>query len=213
MKKIFEEWRHFLEDTNELLAEGKRWEYSALKGLKLIRYGGLSPRKQKNDAKPDGVSSGLWAFIYPHWDSWFLSGGTQPPGAFTRQGKMSQKRNVFFYKGPLFVRFEPEKGYKWDDNWYVMNTIDAEENLNKLYSGLLKQVRKSSIEEPSYLIDRDTGQLIRKPRFTRLDRSKEFIDTALNLRPEHYYGADDWEVFVPKYPRRVEIEIMQRELG
>jgi len=129
-----------LEDDKNL-TESHRPEYIPGKGLKFVRYGGLTPRKQKNAKAP--YSKGLWAFVFPYFDAWFLSGEfSDIEGRFTKDGKLN--RNLikhFYYDGPIFTKINVP-GSTEVNGWALTTTRDLADYLPKVYSSDVAQMRK-----------------------------------------------------------------------
>lgn len=135
------------ENKKKKLKEGLRPEYKPGKGLKFTRYGGLTPRKQKNTAAP--IKKGLWAFIYPHWDWWFLSGGfSDIEGRFKKSGEINKNLlKHFYYEGPVFTKINVP-GSSEKNGWYLTTTEELSKHLPKQYSGDLKFSRKEVGHKP-----------------------------------------------------------------
>lgn len=107
------------------------FEYSSKKGLRCTRYGGLSWVKQTNYKAP--VKYGIWAFIYPHFDWWFLS-GTFSKSKFKKNGEINHNLyKSFWVKGEVYTHLPVPKA-KEVDGWYLTTTQNLAKFLPKQYS-------------------------------------------------------------------------------
>lgn len=87
------------------------------RGIKLIRYGGLSPVRQDNGAAP--VDHGLWAFVFPYFDTFFLTGRfSRDKWELAEDGGLKsprkELRRTFWHRGDLFTRFAIPGSCEWE---------------------------------------------------------------------------------------------------
>lgn len=180
-----------IEQTNKT----KNFEYVAGKGIRLYRYGGLGGTKQKNTASPSGVKNGMWAFIWPHFDDWFLSGQmSKIGGRFTKDGEKSMKINDFWYDGPIFFRLPLDLDphiKEWDETWSVTHTRYLPKILTQLYSSDLDFAKSPSMY---YGWNDPKG------------RTEKFLKHINNIKDPYLQGRiskDHYEVFIPKHPNEL----------
>lgn len=125
--------------------------YKKNKGIKLIRYGGLSIRKQKNDKAPE--KHGMWAFIFPYWDWWFLSGSfSDIEGRFQKDGRYNKNLlKKFFYRGRIYSALEVPNSERVETPcgliWYLTDEKSLYNHLGKIYARDLAFARKH-VEHP-----------------------------------------------------------------
>lgn len=128
------------------IKEARRPQHNK-QGMKFTRYGGLTPRKQKNKKAP--TRKGLWAFIFPYFDWWFLSGNfSDIEGRFKKSGKIN--RNLlkhFYYNGPIFTAINVPGSLPYND-WFLTDTENLFSYLPKQYAQDLKISRKEVGHEP-----------------------------------------------------------------
>lgn len=115
------------------------------KGIKLIRYGGLSPVKQTNRAAP--VDRGLWAFVFPYFDLWYLTGSFskdkwEHDETGCRISPRRECRKIFWHSGDLFTRFNIPGSVAWNrgNGWYLTTDRDLYDYLNQHAPDFLKEV-------------------------------------------------------------------------
>jgi hypothetical protein len=125
----------------------RRPQWHKDKGIKLIRVGGLSHVRQTNSAAPKGCKKGLWAFIWPYFDWWFVSGSfSQHDGR--PKDKNQWRKHTFWYKGDIFTRIDLQKtagpgaGTVWDDRWVLTDDRRLHEAMSKTYAADLKFIKK-----------------------------------------------------------------------
>jgi hypothetical protein len=194
MKNIIKTFQSYLTESTE-------YEYISGQGLKLTRFGGLSFFKQKNGNRPDGISKGHWAFVWPFFDWWFMSGSPMAKsGRWTKDGQPSAKPTNYYYNGPIFVRFDIDEfktnkksyGILWDDNWYLTHTRYSKELFGKIFAADLKELRKLQHDEP----------------YTKSLPREKYINNILRTKnPYRGYGClskDHYEVFVPQRTKELE---------
>ncbi len=161
-------------------------EWDAKRGLACLRVGGLSPVIQNNSKAP--TSKGLWAFVFPYFDWWYVSGKMSQdkfPKKETPKHLMPKPRK-FFVQGVIYTRLNvpgSEKIELWHSDapvprlevWYETTTKELFKFLPKQFSKDIAWLRS----------DKRMGELadvIKHPYF----RGKG-----------GYMGVDHLEVFVP----------------
>ena len=122
------------------------------KGLKLIRVGGLSHVTQDNGKAP--VRKGLWAFVWPHFDWWFVSGSFSHKNGRPNDPNQWRLRE-FWYKGPIYVRFDineiigPGSGMYCESRmgypWWLTTARSLYNSIPKLYSADLRELKKATL--------------------------------------------------------------------
>lgn len=99
---------------------GTKW---AAQGILLQRVGGLSPVRQDNAHAP--VSHGVWAFIWPFADLFFLSStgpeGRTKPGQKAERLKQVDREGFrrFVHTGPLYTRYHVPHSRDAGNGWYL----------------------------------------------------------------------------------------------
>jgi len=183
----------------------RKFDYKAGKGLRFTRYGGLGMVRQKNKAAPS--SRGLWAFIYPHFDWFFLSGEfSQGDGRFPKKKdddsfKKRFNKNLlkhFYYQGPVFVRFkvpgssesETESG-----GWYLTNTEDLRDHLPKLFAKDVSGARETFSSDIDHTFNPETGEYDRSVKRLRDPGHEDLKRVTRN--PYSLFSVDHYEVFIP----------------
>lgn len=174
------------------LKEVRRPEYKPGKGLKFTRYGGLTPRKQKNKSAP--TKRGLWAFVYPYFDWWFLSGKfSHIEGRFKKNypEQSSKVKDVinnnllkhFFYDGPIYTKINVP-GSVEQDNWYLTTTKELSDYLPKVFS------QDTALSREIFTKD------LNDKKVSDIDHEK---DAAVKRSPYKYghISTDHYEVFIP----------------
>jgi|WetSurMetagenome_2_1015567.scaffolds.fasta_scaffold221424_2 hypothetical protein len=97
------------------------------RGIKLIRYGGLSPKKQEHGCFEGGVyygpprRKGIYAFIYPHMDLFFVSWCDRGQQEVIHRGP-----RTFWYEGPIWTHLSTQKEkqdeIEWVGSWREVHT-------------------------------------------------------------------------------------------
>lgn len=173
-------------------------QWNPNKGIAMLRLGGLSPVKQKvRQIVPERY--GLWAFIFPYWDWWFVSGKSSQdkfPKKEVAKHRMPHPKK-FFAQGTIFTRFpvknsvkvETESSYFFGPNlWYRTDDRDLYQYLSKKFAQDLGQCR--------HLV---THSMFRNERV--LDLSEE---EASRIKHPYlkgrggYLSLDHFEVFIPR---------------
>lgn len=124
------------------------------KGVKLMRVGGLSPVRQTNKDAPE--KRGVWAFVWPYFDLYFLS-ATNDRGIAHQgsDGKMPVTRldqfnregfRTFFHSGVMYTRFKVPNSTETGD-WFKTTGVDLANYLSKHHSQLMKDYR--ALVDPS----------------------------------------------------------------
>jgi hypothetical protein len=164
-------------NSEEKLTESRRPEYTAGKGLKFLRYGGLTPNKQKNDAAPQ--TNGLWAFVYPYFDVWFLSGDKgSKDGRFKKDGTANKSlMKQFHYDGPVYSRINVPKSVDLDNGWFLTTSKALFEFLPKQYAKDLATMRKDKI----FAVDNNESKDVY--RFMSKDHFEVFIPANGKIAP------------------------------
>lgn len=186
--------------VGEVIRESSRardHQYVRGKGLRLSRLGGIGGQRQKgNTASPTGVRSGYWAFIWPHWDWWFLSGDFSNE-KFTGKTEKSvdkqgyeydkripvpgQLRRDIWYDGPIFVRFDLRPKHPvWDDSWTLIHTSDVPEILRD-FKGRARAERLEMWKDwggPSTKIGADAMLYANRFRNSDADPYEVFVPTS-----------------------------------
>lgn len=156
-------------------------------GLACLRLGGLSPVRQDNLKAP--VGKGLWSFIFPYWDWWFLS-GKQSRDKFPKKElpkHLRPKPRKFYAQGIIYTLLEVPGADKINDPW--RETTDKE-----LFKFLSKQFAK------------DIWWLRQSERISWGSSSKQVAFKADISHPYHgskggYMSVDHLEVFIPAQTR------------
>lgn len=154
-------------------------------GLKLIRYGGLSPVKQDNKRAP--ANQGLWAFIYPYFDFFFLGASfSHDKWNKDKDGHLlkpkSNLRKVFWHHGDIFTHIEIPGSIPWKrgNQWHLTTDRELFDYLSVVAKNDLAYIRK--------------------------DLSEWGVDPVLKINPYssgmYGMGIDHLEVFIPKFPIR-----------
>lgn len=129
------------------------------KGIKLIRVGGLSHVRQDNNVAPRGNRKGLWAFIWPHFDWWFVSGAFSHKDGKTKD-KNQWREHVFWHKGDIFTPIDlrtinPAAGTQWDDRWLLTDDKRLYDAMSKVYSSDLKSLKQGRLWGEMRLVSPD----------------------------------------------------------
>jgi len=176
-----------------------------LQEAKFIRYGGTKGRKQ-----PHGLPKGVWAFIAPHFDEWFLTGEfSNIGGRFKKDGSFAMKKNELDYEGPIFIRYKKDlhtKIYNHPNSagFNLTHTYYLKEILKKAFASLRKSFVKSIRDD----IDRGLfGQELRNAsEEEKSNKVKEFINKHPDFYKnplERFFSKDHTEVFIPSHPEKL----------
>jgi hypothetical protein len=113
----------------------KKPEYNPHKGIACYRVGGLSPVKQTHENRP--AKRGIWAFVYPYFDWWFLSGRFSldkfPKKEVAKH--LAPKPRKFWAKGEIYTRLSVPGAELTSTGWYKTTC-------RELYAYLSKQFAK-----------------------------------------------------------------------
>lgn len=181
-------------DINPKIKEARRPEYKPRKGLKFTRYGGLTPKKQDNASAP--TNKGLWAFIYPHFDNWFLSGAfSDIEGRFTKDKKLNKNLlKHFFYSGPIFTQIQVPNSIK-HESWYLTNTDELASYLPKLFARDVADARQRSTSSVYHSV-KDDKLVTTVKRVSDIDPEYDKKITRDPYKWGHS-SVDHYEVFIP----------------
>lgn len=150
-----------------------------MKGIKLIRVGGLSPVKQTNKAAPE--KKGVWAFVWPYYDLFFL-GSTSAEGVNKKHSRYDQMKREgwrrFIHKGKLYSRVNVPGSIEVGD-WYCTTGVEYNKYLSKLHSTTFKEMRQFQKKMNSHL------------------KNDKYLAPA-GMNPWSYFSKDSLEVFVPR---------------
>jgi len=158
-------------------------------GVMLQRVGGLSPVRQRNNNFAP-ADKGIWAFVYPYFDDFFLSAtndrGLAEPSdesGAPRGGSRLMQREIegtrkFVHAGPLYTRINVP-GSILIDGWYYTTGAELKKYLPKFHAKLTGEMQRLSMRDSK-------GNPLKNPT-TYPTRSK----------PEKYFSVDHFEVFVP----------------
>lgn len=116
------------------------------KGMKFIRVGGLSHVIQDNGKAPE--RKGLWAFIWPYFDWFFVSGHFSHKNGRKKDPNQWRKRE-FWYRGPIYTPINLNKvgfGASLVESalgfpWWLTDTTTLYESMCKVYAYDLKQLK------------------------------------------------------------------------
>lgn len=161
-------------------------------------------RHQKNDSAPS--NKGLWAFIYPYFDWWFLSGNfSDIEGRFTKDKKPNKNlMKSFYYQGPIFVKFEVPGGVEYDNGWTLTDTDVLWSYLPKIFSQDVAQGREALTGRVEYKKNPQTDDWKRVvTRTTELDHEK---NKAMTRKPYGFLSVDHYEVFIPSQGSLAQLE-------
>lgn len=159
--------------------------YKPRKGMKFIRYGGLRPVKQKNRKAPE--SRGLWAFVFPYFDWWFLSNPcSHGHGRFKKNGSFNKKLlKKFFYEGSIYTPISVPGGEVVETRsghvWVKTTTKEFFSFIPKVYASDISTARKVIYEDG------------RRPS---KDEAREY-EKLVTRNPYSYVSVDHYEVFIP----------------
>lgn len=150
-------------------------EYIAGKGLACLRLGGLSYVWQTHDSKP--ANKGLFAFVYPYFDYWFVS------------GKMSQDK---FPKKelPKHLQPKPRKFYVDGEILTKLEVPNAEDMLN----GWLKTSAKELF---AYLPRQFAKDIAFSRQIAREHKIKITFANPYSGSAFPRVSVDHYEVFIP----------------
>jgi len=122
--------------------------------LILARVGGLSPVRQRNEAAP--ARKGLWAFLWPWFDTWLLS-GTNARGWLENQDQKGGTRledfkregyRKFKHCGYVWTHFDiPGKEVLTKGHWNLVHSSDLAREIPRIYKSELKALRKQYWED------------------------------------------------------------------
>jgi hypothetical protein len=152
------------------------------KGIKLSRVGGLSPVKQKNNEDAP-EKYGVYAFIWPYFDDFFLSSfdqeGEKPGGRLKQLDKEGTR--TWNHHGRIWTRIEIQ-GTENRNGWYLTDADTLSNIVKKEYA-------------------KDRAEIY---RMHKNDKNKKF---PANIKPYGHFrfGVDKFEVFVPQ-PREREVK-------
>lgn len=158
-----------------------------MKGIKLIRVGGLSPVKQTNKSAPE--KKGVWAFVWPYYDLFFL-GSTSAEGVNKKHSRYDQMKlegwRRFIHKGKLYSRVNVPGSIEVGD-WYCTTGVEYNKYLSKLFSLYFKDMRQYSMNNV-------------RQHFGNTKTKKQMNDylTPAGVNPWSFFSKDDMEVFVPR---------------
>lgn len=154
-------------------------EYNSNKGLAFFRLGGLSPVFQDNLKAP--ANKGLWAFIFPYFDYWFLSGHFSQNKFPKKEVKkhLQPKPRKFYAKGEIFTLINVPGSEKYNQ-WNLTTDKDLYNYLPKLFAKDIKYMQ--NLNRNNY--NNYKFEIIRNPYC-----GKGFIST------------DHMEVFIPNWTK------------
>jgi len=157
------------------------------KGIKLARYGGLSPVKQTHYTTDyDNMTYhgapekyGIYAFLYPYID-WFLLGGDtgkikkKTEGLKNKRSVLNAPYKKFSVEGDIWTHIEPQGALftlvkETRGSWFRISASDFPKIFTKEYSSLIKEYHA----------------LVPNRHYT--------VKSPFKL-----YGTDYLEIFVPK---------------
>jgi hypothetical protein len=131
-------------------------EWNKNKGIALLRLGGLSPVKQKvRQIVPERY--GLWAFIFPYWDWWFLS-GPMSKDKFPKKEvpkHLHPQPRKFWAQGTIYTRFQVPNAlpihrekhwFLGAADWYRTTDRDVYDHLDKIRARDIAQLRRLNRE-------------------------------------------------------------------
>ena len=205
MKITIGELRSVIVETLEEASMGKIvGDIPKTRGVKLVRVGGLSPVRQKNEDAPE--SHGVWAFAWPYSEP-FLLGSTTPRGVLkrksdeeieamsdddreryyekqanvTRLGQLKREGwRYFVHEGPLYTRLNVPGSTLVENGWHLTDGIALNSYLNSRFP--IEQYK-------------ETLSMMRQYTDAKLD--PEVLMTTRS-RPHGTYSKDHFEVFVPR---------------
>lgn len=150
-------------------------EYKKEKGIALLRVGGLSPVWQNNPHVPE--NRGLWAFIFPHFDWWFLSGKMSVNKFPKKKAKkhLYPKPRKFFAEGTIYSRIVVP-GSEKVNGWNKTTAWELYQYLPKVFARDIKRLHSC---ERAFALDYKF-YMIRHP-----------------YAGNGFMGSDHMEVFVP----------------
>lgn len=151
-------------------------EYYSTKGIALLRVGGLSPVWQNNSKAPE--NRGLWAFIFPHFDWWFMS-GKMSADKFPKkkvEKHLYPKPRKFFAEGILYTRIMVP-GSEEVNGWNKTTAKELYQYLPKVFARDIKLLHSS---ERDFAREHYKFYMIRHP-----------------YAGNGFMGSDHMEVFVP----------------
>ena len=176
-----------------------------LEEAKFIRYGGTKGRKQ-----PYGLPKGVWAFIAPHFDEWFLTGEfSNIGGRFKKDGSFAMRKNELEYEGPIFIKYDTrlhEKIYRHPNTigFNITHTRYLDEILRKVFAGL-RQGYARSIRD-----DINKGLFGDELKNASEEEKSKKVKEVINLNPHFYknplekwFSKDHTEVFIPSHPKEL----------
>lgn len=146
-------------------------EYIKNKGLACLRLGGLSPVYQDYAGKP--ANKGLYAFIYPYFDYWFLSGEMS-------ESKFPKNKNL-----PKHLCPKPKKFYADGE---VLTKLDVP-NAKDMLNGWLKTSTKELF---NYLPKQFAQDLALYRQFSKNYERKNIYSKSASLS----IAIDHYEIFV-----------------
>lgn len=162
----------------------RRPQWHKDKGIKLIRVGGLSHVRQDNGRAPRGCKKGLWAFIWPYFDWWFVSGEFSHHDGRPKD-KNQWRKHAFWHKGDIFTRIDlhavagPSYGTDWDGRWLLTDDRRLYDGMKKTYAADLKMIKKMDFGP----VKVEEGTFTGNPYF------------------QSCVGTDHFEVFIPRRKR------------
>ena len=145
-------------------------------GIRLIRAGGLSPVKQKNNPRAP-EKWGVWAFIWPYSEM-FLLGSTCPEGICSGEPKSRYHQlkregwRKFIHHGDVYTHI-PVPGAPIVGEWYKTDGSTLDAYMTKHYANTMKLMRQW---------ERDFG----------------YTGPVTDRNPWSLFSKDEFEVFVPR---------------
>jgi hypothetical protein len=180
----------------------QRPQWYVKKGIRLLRCGGLSHVRQDNLKAPEKF--GLWCFIWPHFD-WFFLGAECSRNKFPHkklsQGEITEKEyyrlskpRSFWYKGSIYTPINIPNSEKYErgsagafgqNYWFKTNDKQLFHYLHKVYASDLAALKRCFKPEA-------------KASARWHESYREYISGSYQRPPKAPCGVDHFEVFLPR---------------